>query len=94
MATAEVLNGSLGQELYKGKRKVEKIGDGHQLKMDCDGDKEGEAKKEGIKDYYVTKIEELQIVVSDKVQNLRRLQVCVLSYMRVLCVIPPCFRPR
>merc|ERR1719156_27460 len=42
--------------------------------MDCDGDKEGEAKKEGIKDYYVTKIEELQIVVSDKVQNLRRLQ--------------------
>merc|ERR1719427_798823 len=30
--------------------------------MDCDGDKEGEAKKEGIKDYYVTKIEELQLL--------------------------------
>ena len=74
MATAEVLNGSLGQELYKGKRKEVKIGDGHQIKMDCDGDKEAEAKKDGIKDYYVTKIEELQTVVSDKVQNLRRLQ--------------------
>ena len=77
MATAEVLNGSLGQELYKGKRKVEKIGDGHAAKMDCDGDKEVEGPKDGIKDYYVTKIEELQIVVTDKVQNLRRLQVGV-----------------
>ena len=75
MATAEVLNGSLGQELYKGKRKVEKIGDGHPAKMDCDGDKETEGKRDGIKDYYVTKIEELQTVVTDKVQNLRRLQV-------------------
>merc|ERR1719156_57957 len=42
--------------------------------MDCDGDKEGEAKKEGIKDYYVTKIEELQLTVTDKRQNVRRLQ--------------------
>merc|ERR550534_217588 len=32
------------------------------------------AKKDGLRQYYVTKIEELQTVVSDKVQNLRRLQ--------------------
>merc|ERR1719295_2543299 len=44
------------------------------MKMDCDGDKVGEDKKDGLKDYYVTKIEELQIVVSHNVQNLRRLE--------------------
>merc|ERR550534_2385741 len=32
------------------------------------------SKGDGLKQYYVTKIEELQTVVSDKVQNLRRLQ--------------------
>lgn len=30
--------------------------------------------KDGLKSYYVTKIEELQLVVTDKTQNLRRLQ--------------------
>lgn len=30
--------------------------------------------KDGLKSYYVTKIEELQLVVSEKTQNLRRLQ--------------------
>lgn len=30
--------------------------------------------KDGLKAYYVTKIEELQLVVSEKTQNLRRLQ--------------------
>lgn len=29
---------------------------------------------DGLKAYYVTKIEELQLVVSEKTQNLRRLQ--------------------
>merc|ERR1711894_383510 len=33
-----------------------------------------EKKDQGIKDYYVSKIEELQLVVSDKTQNLRRLE--------------------
>ena len=30
--------------------------------------------KDGLKQYYVTKIEELQLTVADKNQNLRRLQ--------------------
>lgn len=29
---------------------------------------------DGLKSYYVTKIEELQLVVTEKTQNLRRLQ--------------------
>ena len=32
------------------------------------------AKGEGFKPYYITKIEELQLVVAEKSQNLRRLQ--------------------
>ena len=31
-------------------------------------------KEEGIKSYYLTKIEELQLVVADRMQNLRRLE--------------------
>lgn len=31
-------------------------------------------KGEGFKKYYITKIEELQLVVAEKAQNLRRLQ--------------------
>lgn len=30
---------------------------------------------EGFRSYYITKIEELQLVVAEKSQNLRRLQV-------------------
>lgn len=30
--------------------------------------------KDGLKSYYVTKIEELMLVVTEKTQNLRRLQ--------------------
>ena len=33
-----------------------------------------EHKDEGLKSYYITKIEELQLIVSEKTQNLRRLQ--------------------
>lgn len=29
---------------------------------------------EGLKQYYITKIEELQLIVNEKTQNLRRLQ--------------------
>ena len=32
------------------------------------------AKGEGFKPYYITKIEELQLIVAEKGQNLRRLQ--------------------
>lgn len=32
------------------------------------------AKGDGFRPYYITKIEELQLVVADKSQNLRRLQ--------------------
>jgi len=32
------------------------------------------ARGEGFRTYYITKIEELQLIVADKSQNLRRLQ--------------------
>lgn len=35
----------------------------------------GAASGEGLRTYYVTKIEELQLTVTDKRQNVRRLQV-------------------
>lgn len=37
--------------------------------MDVDG-----GKGEGFRPYYITKIEELQLIVAEKSQNLRRLQ--------------------
>jgi len=39
--------------------------------MDID---EKNVKGEGFKPYYITKIEELQLIVAEKSQNLRRLQ--------------------
>lgn len=41
------------------------------FQMDID---EKNAKGEGFKPYYITKIEELQLIVAEKSQNLRRLQ--------------------
>merc|ERR1711976_758862 len=41
------------------------------MEVDEAGDKNN---KEGIKQYYVSKIEELQLVVTEKTQNLRRLE--------------------
>ena len=38
--------------------------------MDVDGGPKGE----GFRSYYITKIEELQLIVAEKSQNLRRLQ--------------------
>lgn len=40
-----------------------------QFQMDVDS-----SRGEGFRSYYITKIEELQLVVAEKSQNLRRLQ--------------------
>ncbi|CAK9294347.1 unnamed protein product [Gordionus sp. m RMFG-2023] len=39
-----------------------------------DTDEYNSKRKEGIKEYYISKIEELQLIVAEKTQNLRRLQ--------------------
>lgn len=41
------------------------------LQMEVDG---SGPKGEGFRSYYITKIEELQLIVAEKSQNLRRLQ--------------------
>jgi hypothetical protein len=41
------------------------------LQMDVD---ENSSKGEGLRQYFITKIEELELIVAEKSQNLRRLQ--------------------
>lgn len=54
---------------------------------------------EGFRAYYITKIEELQLVVAEKSQNLRRLQVGFINatffskYMFIIKMIIGCVRP-
>lgn len=44
------------------------------MMVDCPGQSCATESKDGLKPYYVTKIEELQLIVTEKTQNLRRLQ--------------------
>ena len=43
--------------------------------MDVDSGMTGSGSGEGLKTYYITKIEELMLTVTDKRQDVRRLQV-------------------
>jgi len=72
MATADVISGVMGKELYKKKMKpsapsaVAVVEDSVTI--------DAEKTTDGLTSYYETKIGELQMVVTEKVQNLRRLQ--------------------
>ena len=47
--------------------------------MDVDAGIAGAGEGEGLRTYYITKIEELMLTVTDKRQDVRRLQVSKLS---------------
>ena len=49
-------------------------------------DRAGQPSGEGLKSYYITKIEELLLTVNDKRQNVRRLQVEKLLRLGVLLI--------
>ena len=74
MATADVISGVMGKELYKKKMKPNANSAAGDAKQDTDAALDAAKTTDGLTSYYETKIGELQIVVSDKVQNLRRLQ--------------------
>jgi len=73
MATADVISGVMGKELYKKKMKPN-ASNANAAKQESAAALDAEKTADGLSSYYETKIGELQIVVSEKNQNLRRLQ--------------------
>jgi len=73
MATADVISGVMGKELYKKKMKPNS-GAASAAKTESTVTLDAEKTADGLTSYYETKIGELQLVVSEKMQNLRRLQ--------------------
>lgn len=73
MATADVISGVMGKELYKKKMKPNSS-PASAVKTEDSAAQDAGKTADGLTSYYETKIGELQIVVSEKVQNLRRLQ--------------------
>ena len=73
MATADVISGVMGKELYKKKMKPNS-GAACTAKSESTVALDAEKTADGLTSYYETKIGELQLVVSEKMQNLRRLQ--------------------
>jgi len=73
MATADVISGVMGKELYKKKMKPN-ASNANAAKQESAAALDAEKTADGLSSYYETKIGELQIVVTEKNQNLRRLQ--------------------
>ena len=73
MATADVISGVMGKELYKKKMKPNSVPVAA-AKSESAAAAEADKTTDGLSAYYETKIGELQMVVTEKVQNLRRLQ--------------------
>lgn len=53
--------------------------------MDVDAGIAGAGEGEGLRTYYITKIEELMLTVTDKRQDVRRLQVSRVNIMYCEC---------
>ena len=71
MATADVISGVMGKELYK--KKMKSVAPSTAVVEDS-VTIDAEKTTDGLTSYYEVKIGELQMVVTEKVQNLRRLQ--------------------